>query len=125
MKSIISTSGAPQPIGAYSQAVLTDGLLFVSGQIPIVPQTGNVVSGDIEAQATQVMKNVQAILLNAGMDFSNVVKSTLFIADMSQYGIINKVYGSYFTEPPPARETVEVSKLPRGVGLELSVIAVK
>ena len=125
MKKIISTTEAPQPIGPYSQAVLANDMLFISGQIPIVPHTGNIVSIDIEAQTNQVMKNIHAILLKAGMDFDNVVKSTLYIADMGQYRIINEVYGSYFTGSPPARETVEVSRLPRDVGIELSVIAVK
>lgn len=125
MKKIISTNEAPQPIGPYSQAVLANDMLFISGQIPIVPPTGNIVSIDIEAQTNQVMKNIHAILLKAGMDFDNVVKSTLYIADMGQYRIINEVYGSYFTGSPPARETVEVSRLPRDVGIELSVIAVK
>ena len=125
MKKVISTSKAPQPIGPYSQAVLADKVLFISGQIPIVPQTGNIISSDIEAQTKQVMENIRSILLKAGMDFNNVVKSTLFIADMNQFKIINEMYGSYFIEASPARETVEVSRLPKDAGIEISMIAVK
>ena len=123
MKKIINSSQAPSPIGPYSQAVLSGNTLFVSGQIPLDPQTGNLVSGTIEEETDRVMKNLQAILAEAGADFSNVVKCSIFVSDMSDFVKINEVYGKYFDQNPPARETVEVSGLPKAVRVEISCIA--
>ncbi|MCB0472680.1 MAG: RidA family protein [Flavobacteriaceae bacterium] len=126
MKEIISTSKAPAPIGPYNQAVLSNGTLFISGQIAIDPETGTILSGDIAAETDRVMKNLKAILAAAGMNFENVVKTSIFIADMNDFAAINKVYGSYFDEATaPARETVEVACLPKNVNVEISMIAVK
>lgn len=126
MKKIIFTEKAPIPIGPYSQAVLAGNTLYVSGQIPFNPVTGNLVLDSIEEQTQQVMENLQTVLEEAGMSFENVVKVTIFITDMNDFSKINEVYGRYFSEEnAPARETVQVSKLPRGVNVEISVIAVK
>jgi len=125
MKKIIETKNAPSPIGPYSQAVLSNNTLYISGQIAIDPSTGNLVSGDIKAEATQVMKNLQAILTEAGMDFSHVVKTGIFLLDMNNFDQVNEVYGSFFTSDFPARETVQVSRLPKDVNVEISMIAVK
>lgn len=126
MKEIISTSKAPAPIGPYNQAVLSNGTLFISGQIAIDPETGTILSGDIAAETDRVMKNLKAILAAAGMNFENVVKTSIFIADMNDFAAINKAYGSYFDEATaPARETVEVACLPKNVNVEISMIAVK
>ncbi|SRR5690554_81832 len=126
MKKIIFTEKAPIPIGPYSQAVLAGNTLYVSGQIPFNPVTGNLVLDSIEEQTQQVMENLQTVLEEAGMSFENVVKATIFITDMNDFSKINEVYGRYFSEEnAPARETVQVSKLPRGVNVEISVIAVK
>jgi len=124
-KKIIRTDNAPAPIGPYSQAVQFGNLLFISGQVPIDPNTGNVVEGDIKTETTQVMKNLEAILHNAGMDFTNIIKTSIFLMDMGQFAQVNEVYGSYFGEMPPARETVQVSGLPKGVKVEISMIAGK
>ena len=124
MKTIITTSKAPAPIGPYNQAILKNGMLFTSGQIAIDPKTGELVLDDIETETKLVMENLKAILLKAGMTFENVLKSTIFISDMNNFATINKVYGSYFQEDTaPARETVEVAKLPKSVNVEISVIA--
>lgn len=123
MKTIIQTDKAPAPIGPYNQAVLANGVLYVSGQIPLDPATGDLIQGSIEAETEQVMKNLQAILEEAGTNFGNVVKCSIFISDMGQFSRINEVYGSYFQEDAPARETVEVSQLPKGVNVEISCIA--
>jgi 2-iminobutanoate/2-iminopropanoate deaminase len=125
MKTIINTPNAPAPIGPYSQAVLSNGTLFVSGQIPVDPAIGKVVEGGVEAQAAQVMKNLGAILSAAGMDFSNVVKCSIFLSDMGDFPKVNAIYGEYFKVDPPARETVQVCKLPLLVDVEISCIAVK
>ena len=125
MKTIINSQNAPKPIGPYNQAVLTGNMLFVSGQIPINPANGELVSGDLKAEAKQVMENLKAILKEAGLDFSNVCKSTIFLKNMNDFALINEVYGSYFTSDFPARETVQVAKLPLDVNVEISVIAVK
>lgn len=126
MKQIIETQGAPEPIGPYSQAVLHGDTLYVSGQIAIDPETGNLLHTDISKETRRVMKNLKAVLKAAGMDFSNVVKSTIYIANMNDFQKVNKVYGSYFDPvSAPARETVEVSRLPKGVQVEISCIAVK
>lgn len=124
-KKIINTAKAPAPIGPYSQAVQTGGLLFISGQVPINPATGNIEAGTIADEAEQVMKNLQALLHEAQMDFNNVVKTTIFLSDMSLFGEVNKVYGRYFTGDHPARETIAVKGLPRNANVEISAIAVK
>jgi len=122
-KKIIETKSAPAPIGPYSQAVQAGNLLFVSGQVPIDPATGNVVQQDIQAETKQVMENIKAILNEAGMDFTNIVKTTIFLTDMGTFAQVNEVYGSYFKSNFPARETVQVSALPKAVNVEISVIA--
>lgn len=126
MKKIINTSKAPAPIGPYNQATLIKDTLYISGQIPIDPSTGELVEGDINKETKQSMENLKAILEEAGMTFEHVVKSTIFIKDMRQFAQINEVYGTYFdTETAPARETVEVANLPKFVNVEISMIAVK
>lgn len=126
MKKIIETPNAPAPIGPYSQAVLYHDTLYTSGQIAIDPATGNLVSGDITAETKQVMENIGAVLKAAGMDYENVLKTTIFIKDMNDFQKINSVYGSFFNEATaPARETVEVARLPKDVSVEISVLARK
>jgi len=126
MKKIIETPHAPAPIGPYSQAVLYDDTLYTSGQIAIDPRTGDLVSGDISKETEQVMKNIGAVLEQAGMSYDNVLKTTIFIKDMNDFQKINAVYGSYFDEATaPARETVEVARLPKDVNVEISVLARK
>ncbi|WP_299706125.1 RidA family protein [uncultured Pontibacter sp.] len=120
---IIKSANAPAAIGPYSQATLHNGIMYVSGQIPLDPQNGELVSGTIEEETHQVMKNLSAILQEAGMGFDNVLKCTIFVKDLSNFGAINEVYGSYFKSNPPARETVEVSRLPKDVNVEISCIA--
>ena len=122
-KKIIRTEHAPAPIGPYNQAVQFGNLLFISGQIALDPHSGNLVHGDIKTEATQVMKNLEAILTEAGMTFANVLKTSIFLMDMGQFANVNEVYGSYFKESAPARETVQVSGLPKGVNVEISMIA--
>ena len=124
-KTIISTSSAPSPIGPYSQAVLTGNMLFISGQVCIDPATGNLKNKDIQDETHQVMHNLKNILQEAGLDFSHVVKTTIFLTDMNQFGAVNEVYGKYFNAAFPARETVQVSALPRFVNVEISMVAVK
>ena len=124
-KQIINTSGAPAPIGPYNQAVRAGDFLFVSGQIPIDPATGELVETGIQDETERVMKNLAAILKEAGMNFSNVVKSSIFLTDMKQFAQVNEVYAKYFTENEPARETVQVAALPKFVNVEISVIAAK
>ena len=124
-KSIVYSQQAPAPIGPYSQAVRVKDTLYVSGQIALHPTSGELVKGTIEDETRQVMQNLEAILKAAGMNFSNIAKCTIFIKDMNDFGAINGVYGSFFTdEQPPARETVEVSRLPKDVRVEISCIAV-
>jgi 2-iminobutanoate/2-iminopropanoate deaminase len=125
MKTVINTNNAPAPIGPYSQAIAAGGFVFVSGQIPTNPSTGEVVSGDIKAEAKQVMENVKAVLTEAGLNFGNVVKTSIFLTDMQSFAHVNEVYGTYFTDQFPARETVQVAALPKNVNVEISVIAVK
>ncbi len=125
MKTIIQTSDAPAPIGPYSQAVKAGNYLFVSGQIALDPQNGQLVNADVQAETKQVMQNLKAILDEAAMDFSNIVKTTIFLADMNTFSQVNEIYGGYFTNNFPARETVEVSRLPKDVRVEISVIAFK
>ena len=124
-KKIIRTDNAPSPIGPYNQAVQFGNMLFVSGQIPLHPTTGDIILDDIQAATRLVMDNLKAILTEAGMDFSHAIKTTIFLTDMGQFGQVNEVYGSYFTDNPPARETVQVSGLPKGVHVEISMIAGK
>ena len=125
MKTIIKTAAAPAPIGPYNQAVRAGNTLYVSGQIALDPDTGELLKGSIEEETELVMKNLQAVLKAAGADVSNVVKSSIFVADMGQFARINEVYGRYFdAETAPARETVEVANLPKYVNVEISVIAV-
>ncbi len=125
MKKIIKTANAPAPIGPYSQAVQVDNTLYVSGQIAINPVDGQLVQINIIREATQVMENISAILKEAGFQFSDIVKSTIFLKDMQNFVTVNEVYGQYFSDNFPARETVEVSVLPKNVNVEISVIAVK
>jgi 2-iminobutanoate/2-iminopropanoate deaminase len=124
-KKIINTSNAPAPIGPYNQAVSFGNMLFISGQIALDPNTGELVQGDIKAETTQVMNNLQAILAEAGMDFSNIIKTSIFLMDMGQFGAVNEIYGNYFPNNAPARETVQISGLPKGVNVEISMIAGK
>ncbi|WP_298553372.1 RidA family protein [uncultured Algibacter sp.] len=126
MKTIITTKNAPAPIGPYSQAVLTGNTLYTSGQIAINPETNNLVLGDIAKETKQVMLNLKAVLEAANMTFENVIKSSIFISDMNNFSFINDIYGSYFDDSnAPARETVEVARLPKSVNVEISMIAVK
>ncbi len=122
-KKIINTTDAPAPIGPYSQAVKAGSLLFVSGQVAINPATGNVDAKDIKEETVQVMKNLEAILHEAQMDFNNVIKTTIFLSDMYLFSNVNEIYASYFTGDYPARETVAVKGLPKNVNVEISVIA--
>ena len=122
-KKIINTSSAPAPIGPYSQAVLAGGMLFISGQIAIKPGTADMITGDNKSETEQVMDNINAILSGAGLTFSNVVKTTIFITDMSFFSAVNEVYGKYFDRDFPARETVAVKELPKNVHVEISMIA--
>lgn len=124
-KKVIRTENAPAPIGPYNQAIQYGDMLFVSGQIAIDPATGNLVEGDIQAETRMVMQNLEAVLAAAGMNFSNVIKSSIFLMDMGQFAQVNEVYAGYFTVDPPARETVQVAGLPKGVNVEISVVAGK
>ncbi len=119
----ITAPGAPAPIGPYSHAVAANGFLFCSGQTPIDPATNELVQGDIQAQTTQVMKNVGAVLSAAGLDYGDVVKTTIFLAEMSDFAAVNEVYGSYFGETKPARSTVAVKTLPKHCNVEVEVLA--
>jgi len=125
MKTIINTKNAPAPIGPYSQAVMINDLLYVSGQIAINPANGNLVMDNIIEETKQVMENLKAILEAANMNFGNVVKTTIFLKDMNNFKAVNEVYGSYFTKDFPARETVQAAGLPKGVNVEISVVASK
>ncbi len=125
MKKIIHTSNAPAAIGPYSQAVEANGMLFISGQVAIDPQTGKVVEGGIAEQTEQVMKNIEAILKKAGYGFSDVIKSTCLLSDMSNFAAMNAVYGKYYLENPPARAAFAVKELPLGVLVEIETIAAK
>jgi len=125
MKKVISTKNAPATIGPYSQAILSNNTLYCSGQIAINPTTGNLVMENITSETTQVMQNILAVLTEADMDFSNVVKCSIFMKDMNDYAAINEVYAKSFGENPPSREAVQVSVLPKNVNVEISVIAVK
>ncbi|RZK15895.1 MAG: RidA family protein [Pedobacter sp.] len=124
MKKIITTTNAPAPIGPYSQAVQAGNFLFVSGQVAINPENGELNLVNIEEETHQVMRNLKAVLLEAGLTFDNVVKSTIFLSDMGTFAQVNEIYGQYFTADFPARETVQVSVLPKNVNVEISVIAI-
>ncbi|MBA3705889.1 MAG: RidA family protein [Bacteroidetes bacterium] len=125
MKKIITSKNAPAPIGPYSPAVLAGNMLFISGQVGKNPATGELVVGEIKAETKQVMENLKGILADAGMEFSNIVKTTIYLTDMNDFASVNEVYGSFFASDFPARETVQVSKLPLNVNVEISVIAIK
>lgn len=125
LKSVVYSENAPEPIGPYSQAIQTGNMLFVSGQIAIKKSTGQLITGNIEEETIQVMTNIGDILTAAGLDFSNVVKSSIFMKDMNNFPKINEVYGRYFKDNAPARESIEVSRLPKDVNVEISCIAVK
>jgi len=122
-KKIVNTDQAPAPIGPYNQAVRTGDLLFISGQIALVPGTETLINNSIADETHQVMKNLQSILKSEGMDFSNTVKTTIFLSGMEHFAEVNKVYGEYFSTDFPARETVAVKGLPRNVNVEISMIA--
>lgn len=124
-KTVVFSPHAPAPIGPYSQAVLTGNMLFVSGQIAIDQATGKIVSDSIENETRKVMDNLRHVLRAAGMDFSNIVKTSIFLKDMNNFPKVNEIYGANFSTDPPARETVEVSRLPKDVNVEISCIAVK
>jgi 2-iminobutanoate/2-iminopropanoate deaminase len=124
-KKIINSSSAPAPIGPYSQAVIAGNTLYVSGQIALDPETGELINENITEETHAVMKNLDAILREAGYAFEDVVKCSIFIKSMDDFATINEAYGQYFKQNPPARETVEVSKLPKNVNVEISCIAVK
>ena len=125
-KQIINTPQAPAPIGPYNQAVKAGNTFYISGQIPLIPETMELVNGDIKAATQQVMQNLDAILKTAGMSFKNVVKSSIFLETMDDFAAVNEVYGSYFDEATaPARETVAVKTLPKSVGVEISMIAIE
>jgi 2-iminobutanoate/2-iminopropanoate deaminase len=124
-KTIIKTVLAPAPIGPYNQAVKAGGFLFISGQVAIEPATNTIIAITIEEEAEQVMKNLDAILSEAGMDFNQVVKTTIFLSDMNLFSTVNEIYGKYFTGDYPARETVAVKGLPKNVNVEISMIAIE
>lgn len=125
MKTIINTDKAPAPIGPYSQAVKTGGILFVSGQIALNPETNQLTAGSIAEETRQVLKNLEAILHKAGFAFSDIVKTTIFLSNMAHFTEVNEIYGSYFEKDFPARETVAAAGLPKNVNVEISVIAAK
>ena len=125
MKRIITTDKAPKAIGPYSQAVEANGMLFISGQVPINPKTGKVVEGGIREQTLQVMQNIEAILNEAGFNFSDIIKSTCMLSDMTYFKEMNGIYGSFFNENPPARAAYAVKELPLGVLVEIEAVAIK
>ncbi len=125
MKKVINTTNAPAPIGPYSQAITAGGFVFVSGQIPIDPSTGELISENVKAETKQVMENIKAILSEAGLGFNHIVKTSIFLTDMQSFAQVNEVYGTYFTDQFPARETIQVAALPKNVNVEISVIAIK
>ena len=122
-KEIVQTDQAPAAIGPYSQAVKANGMVFISGQIPLDPNTGELIAGDIQQQTRQVLRNLQAIVEAAGASLETVVKTTVFIADMDDFVAMNEVYASFFDQPPPARACVEVSRLPKNVAVEIEAVA--
>jgi 2-iminobutanoate/2-iminopropanoate deaminase len=122
-KKLINSPTAPKPIGPYSQAVVAGGFLFASGQIPLDPDTNELVQGNIEAQTERVLRNIEAVLKQAGLGLGDVVKTSIYLADMGEFSRVNAVYARFFDDQPPARSTVEVSRLPMGVSVEIDVIA--
>lgn len=122
-KEIISTKDAPEAIGPYSQAIKAAELVFISGQIPLDPASGEIVGGSIEAQTEMVMRNLEAVLKAAGSDLDNVIKTTIYLTDLNDFAVVNGIYGRNFSDSPPARATVEVSGLPKGVKVEIDAIA--
>ena len=124
MRQVVTAPDAPQAMGAYSPAIKAGNLLFISGQIPVDPATGNLIQGDIGQQADQVMRNLTALLRAAGASFTNVVRTTVYLADMNDFAGMNEVYSKYIVDPPPARATVQVARLPRDVKIEIDAIAV-
>lgn len=123
MKKVVSTKDAPAALGPYSQAIRSGSMLFCAGQIPLDPQTGQIVSGDIAAQTKRVLENICAVLRAANLNFGHVVKTTIFLSSMADFQTVNDIYATYFKEDPPARSTVEVSALPKGAKVEIEVIA--
>jgi 2-iminobutanoate/2-iminopropanoate deaminase len=123
MKKIVSSGGAPKAIGPYSQAVIWNGMAFLSGQIPLDPATGELIQGDVAAQTERVLDNLKAVLEAAGASLNSVLKTTVFLKDMADFPKMNEVYGRYFAENPPARSTVQAAKLPRDVMVEIDAIA--
>ena len=123
MKKIISTSEAPAAIGPYSQAIRAGSTIYCSGQIPLDPKTGQIISGGIDAQTRRVLDNITALLKAEGLGFGNIVKTTIFLTNLGDFQTVNEVYGSYFKSQPPARSTVQVSALPKGANIEIEVIA--
>jgi 2-iminobutanoate/2-iminopropanoate deaminase len=124
MRQPVSSADAPKAIGPYSQAIKAGNLLFLSGQIPLDPASGNIVDGDITVQTERVLQNLKAVLSAAGASFANVVRTTVFLADMNEFAAMNAVYGKYVVDPPPARSTVQVARLPKDVRVEIDLIAV-
>ena len=125
MKTIINTTNAPAPIGPYSQAVIANGFLFASGQVAINPENGEINLSSITEETHQVMRNIKAVLIEADYEFSHIVKTTIFLSDMELFAEVNEIYGSYFDSAFPARETIAVKGLPKGVNVEISVTAYK
>lgn len=125
MKKIINTTNAPAPIGPYSQAVIANGFLFASGQVAINPENGELSMSSIEEETHQVMRNIKAVLIEADYEFSHIIKTTIFLSDMALFAQVNEIYGSYFDSEFPARETVAVKGLPKGVNVEISITAFK
>lgn len=123
MKKEIYTEKAPKPIGPYSQGIISNGMLYTAGQVAIIPETGDVYSGDIKEETRIVMEHLSAILDEAGLSFKNVVKCSIFLSDLNNFTSVNEVYGSYFEKPFPVRETVEVKRLPKDVNVEISLVA--
>ena len=125
MKTVIATPDAPKAVGPYSQAIAVGDFLFCAGQIPLDPATGELVAGDVSAQAERVLQNIAGVLRANGMTFANVVKSTVFMVDLANFAAMNTVYAKYFTEPFPARSTIQIAALPKGAQVEIEVIAAK
>lgn len=125
MKTVIATPEAPKAVGPYSQAIAVGDFLFCAGQIPLDPATGELVAGDVSAQAERVLQNIAGVLRANGMTFANVVKSTVFMVDLAHFAAMNTVYAKYFTEPFPARSTIQIAALPKGAQVEIEVIAAK
>jgi len=124
-RQIVATDAAPKAVGPYSQAVWAGDLLFCAGQIPLEPATGNIVPGGITEQATRVLENIRGLLHSQGLDFRNVVKSTVFLSDMNNFAAMNEVYAAFFTKEPPARSTVQVARLPKDALVEIEVVAAR